>query len=105
MHTASSILGLVIVILVVAFFAASSVIGRRRGYAFGNSTVVRCQKGHLFTTVWIPGGSFKSIRLGFYRFQYCPVGGHWALVRPVKEMALSDEDKRFAANHRDSRIP
>lgn len=105
MHSASSFLGVVILITVVAIFVATTVIGRRRGYGFGNSTIVRCLKGHLFTTVWIPGGSFKSIRLGFYRFQYCPVGRHWTLVRPVKEADLSEQEKHFAAEHRDSRIP
>lgn len=105
MHTLSSVIGLVIVVLVVALFSTTTFIGRRRGYAFGSSTIVRCLAGHLFTTVWIPGGSFKSIRLGFYRFQYCPVGKHWTLVRPVKEADLSAQEVRFAAEHRDSRIP
>jgi hypothetical protein len=48
-------------------------------------TIARCSKGHLFTTIWVPGASLKSIRLGMSRFQHCPVGHHWALVTPVKD--------------------
>lgn len=67
--------------------------------------VVRCRQGHLFTTIWIPGASLKSVRLGWYRFQRCPVGGHWSLVRPVREADLDDDERRSAAEHRDLRIP
>ncbi len=84
---------------------AWTVLLRRLGYRVGTSTVVRCRSGHLFTTVWIPGASFKSIRLGFWRVQRCPVGRHWSLVAPVREAALSDEERAEAAEHRDVRIP
>ena len=56
--------------------------------------VVRCSKGHLFATTWSPLGSLTSIRLGFARFQRCPVGNHWALVKPVNEADLTDEERR-----------
>ena len=59
-----------------------TVIARRRGYNFGRNTIVRCRQGHLFTTTWIPGASLKAIRLGWARFQRCPVGHHWSLVTP-----------------------
>ena len=68
-------------------------------------TIVRCSKGHLFTTIWIPGASFKSVRLGMSRYQHCPVGHHWALVTPVKDAELGEDDKRLAAEHHDVRIP
>lgn len=89
---------------------ASVVIGgaavaRRLGHKVGGNVIVRCSKGHLFTTIWIPGGSFKAIRLGWYRFQHCPVGNHWALVRPVKDADLTDADRRIAAGSHDLRIP
>ena len=71
----------------------------------GGDTVVRCSKGHLFTTIWVPGGSLKSIRLGMSRFQYCPVGHHWAVVNPVKDSELTDEERRTAAEHHDVHIP
>src|ERR1700728_4289183 len=46
---------------------------------------VRCSKGHVFTTTWSPLGSLTAIRLAGARFQHCPVGHHWALVRPVQD--------------------
>lgn len=67
--------------------------------------VVRCKDGHLFTTVWIPGVSFKAIRLGPNRFQYCPVGEHRAWVKPVNPNELNPAERRFAARHRDRPIP
>ena len=78
---------------------------RRRGYHLGTATVVRCRKGHLFTTIWIPLASVKSLRLGWWRLQYCPIGRHWSLVVPVKEMDLSAEELQAAHEHRDIRIP
>lgn len=38
---------------------------------------VRCSAGHVFTTIWMPLGSLKAVRLGWKRWQYCPVGRHW----------------------------
>jgi hypothetical protein len=82
-----------------------TLIARRAGYRLGRDTVVRCRQGHLFTTVWIPGVSVKAVRLGWWRFQRCPVGGHWSLVAPVRESELTAEQRRSAAEHRDVRIP
>jgi hypothetical protein len=96
----SAVLGLVVVFLLVGTVAA-----RRRGYALGGRLVVRCSSGHLFTTIWVPGGSLKAIRLGWWRFQRCPVGKHWALVAPVRESDLTDAERRFAAQHHDVPIP
>lgn len=90
---------------IVAALAAATAVARRRGYGVGGRTVVRCRRGHLFTTIWLPGGSLKSIRLGWWRLQWCPVGRHVSLVVPVKEAELSDEEREFAALHRDGRIP
>lgn len=50
----------------------------------GQRVLVRCSWGHQFTTKWIPFGSFNAIRLGMVRFQYCPVGEHWAFITPVR---------------------
>ena len=66
---------------------------------------VRCSEGHLFTTIWIPGASLKAVRLGWARFQYCPVGRHWTLVTPVKDSDLTDEERRMAAENHDSSVP
>lgn len=76
-----------------------------RSGRFGGNVVVRCRQGHLFTTIWIPGTSVKSLRLGFWRVQRCPVGHHWSLVRPVRESELTDEQRSEAAAHRDIRLP
>lgn len=77
----------------------------RRGRVMPGNVVVRCRKGHLFTTIWVPGASAKSIRLGWWRVQCCPVGGHWALVAPVAESELSERERRAAREHRDVRVP
>jgi hypothetical protein len=99
-----SILVIVLVAAVVLLIVQLAV-ARRAGYKIGGTTVVRCSKGHIFTTTWVPGVSFKAVRLGLIRFQYCPVGHHWALVTPVNEADLTDEEKRLAAETRDTRIP
>ena len=78
---------------------------RGRGYGFGGNVIVRCREGHLFSTIWIPGASVKSLRLGFWRLQRCPVGSHWSLVTPVREDELSEEQLRAARAQRDVRIP
>ncbi|MHB9859055.1 hypothetical protein [Streptomyces sp. YIM S03343] len=91
--------------LAVVILAAGTVVARRLGYKVGGDTVVKCRDGHLFTTIWVPGASLKSIRLGWFRWQYCPVGGHWALVSPVKDEDLTDAERRSAAVHHDVRVP
>jgi hypothetical protein len=90
---------------VIVFYAVATLVARRRGYPFGGNVVVRCHDGHLFTTIWVPGVSVKALRLGWWRLQRCPVGGHWTIVTPVKTSSLSDEDRQFAEQHRDVRIP
>jgi hypothetical protein len=76
-----------------------------RGYPVGGNLVVRCRKGHLFTTLWIPGASLKSLRFGWWRVQCCPVGNHWSFVTPVKESELTDDEKRVARERKDTWIP
>lgn len=90
---------------ILAVYAAGTLVARRRGYAVGGRTIVRCRRGHLFTTIWVPGASLKSIRLGWWRLQRCPVGRHWTLVAPVKEAGLSDDERQFARQHPDTRVP
>jgi len=93
------------IVFVVATLAVGTLIARRLGYKVGGNVVVRCRQGHLFTTIWVPGASLKSVRLGWWRFQRCPVGKHWSLVAPVKESDLTEEEKRVARENRDIRIP
>ena len=76
-----------------------------RGYRIGGNLVVRCRQGHLFTTLWLPGVSLKSVRFGWWRLQRCPVGKHWSIVTPVKESELTEEDRRSASEHRDIWLP
>ena len=93
------------IVLVAAVLAIGTAIARRLGYKVGGNTVVRCRQGHLFTTLWIPGVKLKAIDLGIARIQHCPVGKHWTLVVPVREADLTDDERRFAAEHHDIRIP
>jgi hypothetical protein len=93
-------------ILIAATVAVGgTLIARRLGYNLGTNTVVRCRQGHLFTTVWIPGVKFKEIDLVVARVQRCPVGKHWSLVVPVRNVDLTDEEIQFAREHHDIRIP
>ncbi|MBV8217991.1 MAG: hypothetical protein JO325_05985 [Solirubrobacterales bacterium] len=77
----------------------------RRGYGVGGNVIVRCHKGHLFTTIWVPGASVKAIRLGPRRIQWCPVGRHWSLVTLVRRSDLSARQLRTARGHKDVRVP
>ena len=76
-----------------------------RGYRLGGNVVVRCRDGHLFTTLWFPGASLKSVRLGAWRLQRCPVGHHWSIVAPVRRSDLSVDEERIASETKDIRIP
>lgn len=53
----------------------------------------------------MPGASLKSVRLGWARFQRCPVGQHWSLVTPVREDDLTEAEREQAAAHHDVRVP
>lgn len=92
-------------VLVVVLVVGGTLVARRLGYKLGGHVVVRCRKGHLFTTLWIPGVKFKALDLGVARMQHCPVGNHWTLVTPVKDSELADEERRSAAQYRDTPIP
>ncbi len=76
----------------------------RTGKLAGN-VAVRCRRGHVFTTLWIPLASVKSLRLGPWRFQHCPVGHHWSVVTPLRPEAMSARERRAARRRRDIRIP
>jgi hypothetical protein len=70
-----------------------------------NDVVVQCAQGHFFTTIWIAGASFKSVRLGWRRYQHCPVGKHWNVVTPLSIAELSYAERIEAARVHDIRIP
>jgi hypothetical protein len=96
---------IILTVVVVLALVVGTLIARRRGYSVPGEIVVRCAQGHLFMSLWIPGASFKAIRLGFVRFQYCPVGNHWTFVVPVKDSDLTDEERRIASQYHDASIP
>jgi hypothetical protein len=74
-----------------------SVIRRGRTRPVPMETIARCSRGHLFITPWITGGPVKAVRLGpRRRYQRCPVGDHWAIVHPVIEENLTEEERRSA---------
>jgi len=91
--------------LALAAIALETIVLRSRGYRVGRAVVVRCQQGHLFTTIWLPAVSVKSLRLGWWRIQRCPVGRHWSIVTPVREADLTTSEQRSAHEHRDLPIP
>jgi hypothetical protein len=92
-------------VLAGGLIVAVTLLGRRLGYRMGGDVVVRCRRGHLFTTLWIPLASVKAVRLGPVRLQYCPVGRHWSLVSLVREETLTPEERLTAARHHDVRVP
>lgn len=104
MRTTSSKRKRGLIILVTTILAEIAGLWLRTGRPGGN-LVVRCQQGHFFTTIWIPGVSVKALRLGLWRVQRCPVGHHWSLVTPVNTKALSDGERRSAHEHQDVRLP
>jgi len=65
---------------------------------------VRCSAGHLFTTIWVPFGSLKAIRLGRRRIQRCPVGHHWSMVTPLDTDTATAEQLQAAAAVHDVRV-
>lgn len=92
-------------VVVVVFVVVPAIALRMRGYRIGGRMIVRCRQGHLFTTVWVPGVSFKAVRLGWWRFQHCPVGDHWTLVSPVRESDLTEDQQRAAREVADVSLP
>jgi hypothetical protein len=76
-----------------------------RGYPMGGKLIVRCRQGHMFTTFWLPGVSFKSLRLGWWRYQRCPVGRHWSLITPVRPTELTEAQRAEARSRSDIPLP
>lgn len=68
-------------------------------------SIVRCSEGHLFSTIWIPLISFKSIRMGPDRWQKCPICRKFRRVTRVDQESLSDAEREKANSVLDSRIP
>jgi hypothetical protein len=94
-----------IMFIVFAALALELAALRSRGYKLGGRVIVRCQSGHLYSTIWIPGASVKSLRFGLWRVQRCPVGAHWSVVTPVQRATLSGRQLRAARKKTDVRVP
>jgi hypothetical protein len=91
---------------VICFYAVATLVARRRGYSgMGGRTLVQCRQGHLFRTIWVPGVSIKALRLGWYRAQFCPVGRHWTLVKPVRDRDVEGRDEALEVIPEDIAIP
>jgi hypothetical protein len=95
----------ILILIAVGVTAGGTLIARRLGYDLGVNTVVRCRRGHMFTTVWIPGVRLKELDLVVARVQRCPVGKHWSLVVPVRDKDLTEAELQSAREHHDVRIP
>ena len=54
---------------------------------------VECSRGHRFETTWIPGVSFTALRLGSRRYQWCPIGRHFALIRRSRDLTPDEVDE------------
>jgi len=95
---------LLIVVVVIGVLISWTLVRARSGQA-GTNVIVRCSEGHLFTTIWIPGMSFKALRLAGARSQWCPIGRHWTTVNRVLESELTQDEVQEARAHHDIRIP
>ena len=102
---AAAVPGLVFAgVMVVAAVTFSVVAPRFRRVREAFDVIVRCRDGHLYTTLWMPLGSLKAVRLGVGRYQRCPVGHHWSIVTPVDPGTLSDREVRAARNRHDAAV-
>jgi len=101
----STLLGIFVAVVLVLGLSTRELRRRRIKTPGTSDVVVRCGQGHLFTTIWIAGASFKSVRLGLKRYQHCPVGKHWSVVTPIPQDQLSEADRIEAARVHDIRIP
>jgi hypothetical protein len=68
-------------------------------------TIVRCESGGLYSTIWVPMASFKAARLGNARLQCCPVHTRWERARRVDPATLSADDRAAAEQIQDIGIP
>ena len=85
--------------------AAGMLVARALGYELGPHALVRCRRGHLYTTSWIPGVKLKGLDFGIARFQYCPIGHHWSLAVPVRPNSVTAAERAEADAHHDVAIP
>ncbi len=69
-------------------------------------TPVRCSKGHIYGTRWVPMMSLKAARLGpNLRAQRCPVCHAWRMTRRIPEAELTPQVRAEATRVHDSSLP
>lgn len=68
-------------------------------------TIVRCDSGALYSTIWLPLISFKAVRFGSARLQRCPVHRRWERATQIDVTALTDDERRRAVSTVDVGIP
>ena len=106
MSTLTQILIYVLAVVIVVVVAVRvRRMSQLQGYRFGRDVIVRCRDGHLFMTTWIPMVSFKAIRFGLVRLQYCPVGGHFTAVRLMRDEDLTPAERLAAGRQHDNGVP
>ena len=88
-----------------AFLFIEAVGLRRKTGRIAGTVVVRCARATSSRPSGFPGASLKSVRLGWWRFQHCPIGRHWTLVTPVRESELGETDRVAARQVHDARVP
>ncbi|MGD0054541.1 MAG: hypothetical protein ABSC34_03785 [Acidimicrobiales bacterium] len=98
-HPSFDLVLIIVAVVIVARFVFSMSRGRVR---IDGKVIVRCSRGHVFPTAWNSLGALAAIRLGNARYQRCPVGNHWSLVRPVTEENFTDEERRTVGYDNDT---
>ncbi len=77
-----SVIGVAIALVVIAavIYLAILLRGREKGTrGIIQRSRLRCPKcGQVFDYDWVPGASFKAVRLGPQRYMACPLCGKWS---------------------------
>jgi hypothetical protein len=92
-------------VVALATVGAEALVLRSRGYGMAGDVVVRYRRGHLFTTLRLPGVSFTALRLGWWRLQHCPVGRHGSLVTPTRMADVTPHERATARSVHDLALP
>ena len=80
---------------------------RRPGWVAwtGPVSVVRCSRGAVFQSTWVPLLSVTAIRLGPLRIQWCPVHQRVELVRRIDPRTMTPAERAQAARYPARPIP
>jgi hypothetical protein len=86
-------LDVALVVIAIVVLAKVSFLTSGRYVRVNGKVIVRCGQGHVFPMTWLSLSAITAIRFGNSRYQRCPVGNHWSVVRPVKEGDLTDQER------------